>query len=125
MDTEGPFTDFFDSTAKLAVEPEAAPKAEAKKERKKRTPRKQPAAEPVAIASPPETPDAPKRRGPKPGARRQPGAGSKVDLGVAIEALAGLPPEDAKIVARLANGLQQLSKKARTRIVAALGCLFA
>ena len=121
MDTEGPFTDFFDS-AKPAVEDATAETPKPKKERKKRTTREKPA----AVASPPETPIAPMRRGPKPGTKRQPVAGSsKVDLGVAIEALAGLPPEDAKIVARLANGLQQLSKKARTRIVAALGRLFA
>ena len=120
MDTEGPFTDFFDS-AKPAVEDATAETPKPKKERKKRTTREKP----TAVASPPETPVAPKRRGPTPGARRQPAAGSKVDLGVAIEARAGLPPEDAKIVARLANGLQQLSKKARTRIVAALGRLFA
>lgn len=117
--------DFFDSQAgqhpKGTAAVDAKPEAKAKNgRRKKRTPRP----EPVQQAAPAEP--KPKKRGPKPGAKRVAKAARspKIDLSIAFHALTGLSLDEAKIMSGITAGLQQVPKKSRARVVAALGKLF-
>jgi len=122
---DAPLPDFFDSQAKPAKTPtEPAKKrgrpAKAKPERKARTPRPKP----VETAAP-EAVSEPKKRGPKPGTKRKSAPRSpKIELSVAFHALTGLSLDEAKIMASISAGLQQVPKKSRGRVVAALGKLF-
>lgn len=116
--------DFFDQADKA----EATNKPAKNGRRKKRTPRPQPDQSVAEAADKPAKNGRRKKRGPKPGAKRKerkPRA-PKIDLTAALDALAGLTEDDAKIVSRIAAGLlQQLPKRSRGRVVAALARLFA
>lgn len=128
-ENEAPFENFFDSQDDSAEQAgqrdqtkQAASKPEGKKTRKKRTARKPPVAEPA-----PAAPPAKKTR--KPRSDKQAIAGKtrgvKIDLAVALTAVADLTSDDAKIVSHIAAGLQKVAKKSRGRIIAALGKIFA
>jgi hypothetical protein len=120
---DAPLPDFFDSQAKPAETPAEPAKKRgrpAKATRKARTPRPKP----VETATPEAAPE-PKKRGPKPGTKRKTVPRSpKIELSVAFHALTGLSLDEAKIMASISAGLQQVPKKSRGRVVAALGKLF-
>ena len=89
---------------------------------RRRGPRK-----PKEVAATPKKPGRPKKAA-EPVAPKQPKIGKtprkpralKVDLSLAMSALAGLTPDDAKLVTGMVQALQPFSKKARARIVEAL-----
>ena len=60
----------------------------------------------------------------KAGKSRKPRA-LKIDLALAMSALAGLQDDDAKFVTDVIKAMQPFGKKQRSRIVAALGKIFA
>ena len=124
--------DFFETTPPPGSD---TPAESPKSGRKKRNKRKPPATE-VAPAA-----DAPKdgrRKKRKP--RQTPAEGTaatpkrtrktrqprsvKIDLAVAVQAMAGLKEDDAAIVAVIAERLNTLPKRSRGRIVAALARMF-
>lgn len=45
----------------------------------------------------------------------------RLDLGVIVQACAGMRPEDVDLFVKIAQGLQKVPAKSRTRIVSALG----
>lgn len=90
----------------------------AKKTAKAKAPRKAKKVAPVAEATPaPRKPRAPAR---SPATRQV-----KVDLAVAMSALAGIKPEDAKLLSQIVTAMQALRAPSRKRIVGALGSIFA
>lgn len=137
-ETKGPFEDFFDSAAQPAAPVAAEAPAEPPRERpkrgpkpgSKRKPRKQPQQVGTASAEMAVQPHTAaevvgKKRGRKPRADRHViNGGAKVELGRAIEAVAGLSPEEASFVSAAAGHLHKFPAKARSRIVGALNRLF-
>lgn len=115
MAEESPFASFVPST-------EAAPVASGPKAKK---PRKKKAVAPAAQAAPP----APKSEKParKPRVVKAPrkARAIKIDLSLAMTALAGLQEADAKFVMGVVQAMQAFGKKQRARIVAALSKVFA
>lgn len=112
-----PLPDFFDSQAKPAetAAPESAPK-------KKRTPRAQPAGE--APTAPPPAAPKPERQKRGPNKKPRQARSAKIELSVAFHALTGLSLDEARIMASITSGLQQVPRKSRGRVVAALAKLF-
>lgn len=102
--------DFFDSQSTAQEKP-----AETKTRKRRERP------EPAAEAAPAK-PDR-KRRAKSERKPRKPRE-TKVSIGVAITAFAGLSEDEAKIVSTIAGKLGEQPKKSRERIVAALGNLF-
>ena len=111
-------TDFFDSQAKQQEAAEL-PADKPKKERKKRQPRKAPAEATPAAEAPPK--NGRRKRAPRVEGKTR---SAKVSLDIAITALAGLKPDEARMVAAAASKLGGLPKRARSRIVGALARMF-
>jgi hypothetical protein len=117
-----PLPDFFDSQAKPADT--AAPEAPKKKRGPKPGTKRKARAErprPVEAVAPVE---APKKRNSKTPRKAKAPRTAKVELSLAFHALTGLNVDEAKIMASISAGLQQVPKKSRARVVAALGKLF-
>lgn len=102
--------DFFDSQSATQEKP-----AETKTRKRRERP------EP-AVEATPAKPDRERKRRTK--NERKPRE-TKVSIGVAITAFAGLSEDEAKIVSTIAGKLGEQPKKSRERIVVALGNLFA
>lgn len=99
--------DFFDSQSATQEKP-AEPKTRKRRERPEPTAK--------AAAAKPDR----KRRTKSERKPRE----TKVSIGVAITAFAGLSEDEAKIVSTIAGKLGEQPKKSRGRIVVALGNLF-
>lgn len=125
MAEESPFANFVPSTetAPAAGKPAKPPKGE-KKGNKKRGPKKAATADPAQTTAPAAKPDKPPRK------KRTPKKGKaprliKIDMTTAFTALAGLNDVDCKLLDRIAAGLAGVPKKSRSRVIVALGKIFA
>lgn len=120
MTDDSPFANFVPSTP--AADPPAAGKP--KKARKTRTKKAA-----VTVTNTPRASETAKqtaartRTPPKAGKSRKPRA-IKIDLTLAMSALAGLQDDDQKFVTGVVQAMQPFGKKQRARIVAALGKIF-
>lgn len=120
MNNDSPFASFVPSTPAeggQAGEPAKKPRKPRTKKAAKPAPAK---SEPVA--DPPKVPRARKSVG---AAKARKPRSLKIDLALAMSALAGLQEDDAKFVTSLVQAMQPFAKKQRARIVAALARIFA
>jgi hypothetical protein len=118
VDTEKTPFESFEPFAPGAL-PAADPPTAGKKTRKKRTQAAQP------VPATPATPKAGKARNPPAERRGKVARPASIDLQTAVVALVGLKPDDAQMLSRMVFALQNVPKKSRGRIVAALGKVFA
>jgi len=110
MTDDSPFANFVPSTPETASEPKAPKKKRAKKAAKA-------VAEPKAAKPEPAKVAKVARKAHKPRA-------IKIDITLAMSALAGLQDDDQKFVTGVVRAMQPFGKKQRSRIVAALGKIF-
>ena len=125
MVEESPFANFVPSTeiVPAAGKPAKPPKGE-KKGNKKRGPKKAAIADPVQTTAPATKPDKPPRKKRASKADKAPRV-IKVDPLTVFGACVGLGMDDVAAVARIMKTLQAMPKKSRSRVIAALGKIFA